>query len=715
MTHNTLPASEDARPRGRWLAVARVAWVVIALVDLVLFVASVPAYWDQLNTICADPSGATCNFTQLNLIKLQALERLGATIETYAAYTLTIHVAASLVFFVVGVLIFWRRSSDWQGLFVSLLLINFGMIGPSGVFSDALTWAYPEIAPLDDAQTLIFPALGLFLVTFPDGRFVPRWSWVIVLLWVVQAIFWYAIDSWPPPLFVAELLLVWGSTLAVQVYRYLRVANTTQRQQTKWVLFGFALGISTIVIEGILTVVFPQFNEPDSRFWLLEGTWVALLFTPIPLSIGIAILRYRLWDIDPIINRTLVYGALTVAVVAIYVLVVGYLGALFRTGSNLFISLLATGVVAVLFQPLRDRLQRGVNHLMYGERDEPYKVLSRLESTLTPDAVLPTVVKTVAEALKLPYAAIELNRDGAFETAAATGRPVDDPLRLPLVYGGETVGRLALGARSGSEDFTPADRRLLDDLVHQVGVAVHAVRLTDEALRLSADLQRSRERLVTAREEERRRLRRDLHDGLGPQLASLTMKAEAARDLLPNDSARADTLLGDLIEQMQTAVADVRRLVYALRPPALDALGLLGAIRSHAAHYDNGGLRIVIEAPEELPPLPAAVEVAAYRIVIEALNNILRHADARNCTVRLALDETAYTLCLEVTDDGRGIGEDRGTGVGLSSMRERAAELGGSCEIEGASSGGTHVLAHLPCTRAEAVEDEATEPNLQET
>src|SRR5919202_547930 len=366
MTQNMLPTSQDARPSGRWLAVARVAWVAVALVDLVLFVASIPAYWEQLNTVCVDPSGTTCNFPQLNPVKLQALERLGGTIGAYAAYTLTIHVAASLAFFIVGALIFWRRSGDWYGLFVSLLLISFGAVGPSAVFSSALTWAHPEIAPLDDAQTLIFPALGLFLLTFPDGRFVPRWSWAIVLLWVAQAVFWDVISSLPPPLFVAELLLTWGSTLAVQVYRYRRVANATQRQQTKWVLFGFALGVSTIVIEGLLTVVFPQFNEPDSRFWLLEGTWVALLFTPIPLSIGIAIMRYRLWDIDPIINRTLVYGALTVAVVAIYVLVVGYLGALFRTGGNLAISLLATGVVAVLLQPLRDRLQRGVNRLMYG-------------------------------------------------------------------------------------------------------------------------------------------------------------------------------------------------------------------------------------------------------------------------------------------------------------------------------------------------------------
>jgi len=382
--------------------------------------------------------------------------------------------------------------------------------------------------------------------------------------------------------------------------------------------------------------------------------------------------------------------------------VVGYLGALFQTGGNLLISLVATGLVAILFQPLRERLQRGVNRLMYGERDDPYGVLSRLgqrlEATLVSDAVLPTVVRTVAEALKLPYVAVEVERNGGFETAAATGESPAEPLRLPLVYGGGTVGRLVLGRRAGEGDFAPADRRLLDDLVRQIGVAVHAARLTDEALGLSADLQRSREKLVSAREEERRRLRRDLHDGLGPQLASLTMRAEAARDLVGTHPGRAEALLGGLIDGAQEAVADVRRLVYALRPPALDALGLVGALRSHASRLE-GGLRVEVEAPEELPPLPAAVEVAAYRIALEAMTNAARHADAKNCAVRLSLDDRAMELV--VADDGRGIGADRGAGVGLHSMRERAEELGGTFAVGPGPAGGTRVEVRLPLADGE--------------
>jgi signal transduction histidine kinase len=555
-------------------------------------------------------------------------------------------------------------------------------------------------------------SLALIPLLFPDGR--PpsrRWHpvvWIaagaIVLGTVSFALMPGPLESYPSvdnPFGIEgtkgafELVLSVGALVIVVtlfagiaslVVRYRR-SRGAERQQLKW--FTYAAALVPFALLG--DTLFPEWA------WLIGGVGVAC----IPVAIGIAILRYRLYDIDLVINRTLVYGALTACVVGIYVLIVGYLGAVFRTG-NLAISLAATGVVAVLFAPLRDLLQRGVNRLMYGERDDPYAVLSRpgqrLEAIFAPAAVLPTAVRTVAESLKLPYAAVEVERSNALEIAAATGKPVGDPLRLPLHYGGETVGRLVLGRRAGEAEFGPLDRRLLDDLTRQIGVAVHAARLTDEAIRLSADLQRSRERLVTAREEERRRLRRDLHDGLGPQLASLAMKAEAARDLLSSDPASSDALLEDITAQTQEAVTDIRRLVYGLRPPALDDLGLTDALKAQAAHGDHGGLRVSVETPdsEALPPLPAAVEVAAYRIAQEAVTNAARHAGARNCTVRISPDEEAGVLRLEVTDDGRGIPVDRSAGIGLASMRERAAELGGACTVEAASSDGTRVVAVLP-------------------
>jgi signal transduction histidine kinase len=187
------------------------------------------------------------------------------------------------------------------------------------------------------------------------------------------------------------------------------------------------------------------------------------------------------------------------------------------------------------------------------------------------------------------------------------------------------------------------------------------------------------------------------------------MKAEAARDLLATDPPRSDALLAEITAQAREAVTDVRHLVYGLRPPALDDLGLLGALRAQAAHGDHNGLRVTIGAPDDLPPLPAAVEVAAYRIVQEAVTNAARHAGARNCTVRITPDEEAGVMHLEVTDDGRGISEDRSAGVGLHSMRERAGELGGSCKIEALPSAGTCVRATLPL----AQEGAAVEPDVR--
>jgi signal transduction histidine kinase len=256
------------------------------------------------------------------------------------------------------------------------------------------------------------------------------------------------------------------------------------------------------------------------------------------------------------------------------------------------------------------------------------------------------------------------------------------------VYQREEIGRLVLSPRAPGEGFSDADRSLLEDLARQAEVAVHAVRLT-------TDLQHSRERLVTTREEERRRLRRDLHDGLGAQLAGLNVQAGALRRLIPRDPDAADELVVELREELRSAIADIRRLVYDLRPPALDDLGLVEALRQLAERYGSKDepLRVVVEAPEDLPNLPAAVEVAVYRVTQEALTNVARHARARTCVVRLVLNED---VALEIVDDGVGIPAQRSAGVGLSSMHERASELGGSCVLQSVPKGGTQVLVRLP-------------------
>jgi signal transduction histidine kinase len=490
--------------------------------------------------------------------------------------------------------------------------------------------------------------------------------------------------------FIGFPMLLVGLGAVISVLVRFRRARGDERQQIKWFASAAVLTVVWIIVFGQSTRGLPE---------AIVALTNLLVIPSVPIATGIAILRYRLYDIDLLINRTLVYGALSVIVVALYVLVVGSLGALLQVQGSLFASLLATGLVAVLFAPLRDRLQRAVNRLMYGHRDDPYMVLSglgeRLETTLAPSAVLPAIVESVAQALKLPYAAITLKRNAqgdSVKVAQYGKKSVGEPLIVALGYQQETVGELILSPRSPGESFSDSDLKLLGDLARQVGVAAHAVRL-------SADLQRSRERLVTAREEERKRLRRDLHDGVGPQLAALILKLETARNLLSHDPKTA-ALLAELSERVRATVSDVRRSVHALRPPALDELGLIPALREGATRYGQNGLRVSVEAPESLPPLPAAVEVATYHIAQEAMTNVIRHAGASTCSIRIALDEEADVLHLEVEDDGRGVGNDHKAGVGTHSMRERAEELGGRCTIEALPLRGTLVSVQLPCWTA---------------
>jgi signal transduction histidine kinase len=408
-----------------------------------------------------------------------------------------------------------------------------------------------------------------------------------------------------------------------------------------------------------------------------------------------AMLRSRLWEIDILINRTLVYGVLTLVIGALYVLIVGALSSIFKIQDDLWVSLLVTGLVAVLFQPLRGRLQQGVNRLMYGQRDEPYTVLSRLsarlETSLAPDAVLPAIVETTAQALKLPYAAILL---GSGESQALGAeypghsekwKQALDLIHFPILYQAETLGELVVAPRAPGESFTEPDERLLADLVRQAGTAIHAVRLT-------VDLQHAREQLVFSLEEERRRLRRDLHDGLGPSLANIAMLTETGRDLYEQDPGQAENILNKAVCQTQEAIEDIRRLVYNLRPPALDELGLITALQEQISEYEHTGTEFQFTAPDSLPQLPAAVEVAVYRIALEAINNVVQHAKAKQCFISLALTET---LDLNIWDDGSGVPVRHHAGVGLQSMRERAAELGGICVIE-SDDHGTTIQVKLP-------------------
>jgi len=484
-------------------------------------------------------------------------------------------------------------------------------------------------------------------------------------------------------------------TLALSVSNYRACADPIKRLQARWVSFAIVISL----LWAVLTYYVPNALEraglvqwpTDLTLLLYNVAWLMAL--SIPIAFAIAILRHRLFDIDLIINRALVYGTLTLFVVGVYVLIVGVIGVALEANGNLWLSLSATGLIAVLFQPLRERVQQRVNRWMYGERDDPYAVLSRLgqqlAGTLAPETLLTSIVETVAHALKLPYVAITMNEaDRAeFVIAAAHGQPlVHDQRVLPLMYQTDQIGQFIVTPRTAHEVFTSSEQHLLTDLARQIGLAVHAVQLT-------ADLQRSRERLITAREEERRRLRRDLHDGVGPTLAALGLKAGSLRHVIPNDPDTAVVQATELRDQIRGVIADIRRAVYALRPPALDELGLIQALREQAAQSTAQGLHVSVEAPEPMPALSAAVEVAVYRITLEALTNVLRHAEARHCQVKLSV---GVDLELTISDDGHGLAESQHSGVGLVSMRERATELGGAFKVESSPAGGTVIRVNLP-------------------
>jgi signal transduction histidine kinase len=628
-------------------------------------------------------------------------------------------------FAILGALVasrFPRNPIGWifltVGLLYALTAMTAAVFSYGSNSSPIYNWAYWFGAWLWIPATIL--PVTFVLLVFPNGHLPsPGWRLVALSAALGLALTVLFVMFYPGPLaswglgtnpfgipqavpildklinFAAAFLAVGViGSLAAYTVRYRR-STGIEREQLKWL--GYAVGINVLVsvLSSIAWRVVPDFSWKQEISIVLTDLGIL----GIAIAAAIAILRHRLYDITLIINRTLVYTALMVGVAALYGLVVGALGALFQARSNLFVSLLATGLAAILVQPMRDGLQRLVNRLMYGERDDPYAVLSRLsrrlEGSLSPEATLPAVVETVAQALKLPYVAISLKREDDFKTAASYGLPGDELVQLPLIYQGEIIGQLRLSTRSPDEPFTPGEQRLLRDIARPIGVTAHSILLTEDLRQLAQDLQRSREELVKSREEERRRLRRDLHDDLGPQLASLKLSLDVARNLVSRDPRAAEALLVDLRTQSQSAIADIRRLVFDLRPPALDELGLVGAIQEYTRRIvSQDGLQIRLNSPKDLRPLPAAVEVAAYRITLEALANFVRHSQGTNCQV--SITKTKDHLQVEISDDGLGLPQHVQPGVGLNSMRERAAELGGTCLIEALSQGGTRVLASLP-------------------
>jgi hypothetical protein len=373
--------------------------MVCALLLLANFVASIPAYYRIMRTVCTLPNQVPCTMpgqpgnasAQLMPDNLQALAHLHLSLATYAASVVTLDVVLSLLYWGVGLLLFWRKSDEGMGLFVSLLLVLYGGTGIIDYFLGAYA---PTPSPLL-LQILLFLISGAqwtglfaFLLIFPTGRFVPRWSWLIILLSDLSFLVFNPtlFPNWAPVLKApvvgaAVNLLELGGPLAIMVYRYVRVFNAVQRQQTKWFVYALAAGLAL----GVIMAALPAVTPVDSPFQLLSATSGPLVLAFIPLGLGVAILRYRLWDIDVIINRTLVYGSLTALLALLYVGLIVALQALFQgvfKQNNDVAIVVSTLVIAALFQPLRHRIQRIIDRRFYRRKYNAARTLAQFSASL---------------------------------------------------------------------------------------------------------------------------------------------------------------------------------------------------------------------------------------------------------------------------------------------------------------------------------------------
>jgi signal transduction histidine kinase len=600
------------------------------------------------------------------LVAVGVLVALAGLADAYSAYALGSGTRGAVA-------ARWVQSLLWDPAF-AVLLVGLPLLFPTGRLPSR---RWRPVATLGAVATVCLVVVS-GLEPGPIGTDLPLQN---PFGWEAGAAALELVDS------VAEALIMLTAVLALgaPIVRYRR-GGTVERCQLQW--FVYAIGL--LVLLSAASAMTDLLPIGDGVGVMLEVGALA----SVPIAIVVAIQRHGLYDVRVAVSRTLVYALLSVAIVVLYGAAVGAAGAAVTDRDVSVLPLLVTVAVAVAFAPSRQRLQAFVDRRLFGWRRDPYVALQelgrRLSSPQDPEEALRSVVNTVREALRLPYAALT---SPTGEMRARSGEPTGEAVRIPMEHAGMPMGHLVVTAPGSHRVLSRPERRLLEDLAQLAAVAMHATDLTGE-------LVRSRQALVDAREDERRRLRRELHDGIGPDLAGLALRLEATAatlDLRPDD-AREEVIA--TARRLTAAVGDVRRIVYDLRPPALDDLGLEQALRQRAAEFGHGDpargrppLHVRFEVEGDLLGLPAALEVAAYRIVSEAMLNTWRHTAARNCTVTLHLGDG---LQVEVSDDGGGLPLTIRPGVGMSSMVERARELGGRCSIGGGPEGGTQILAVIP-------------------
>jgi signal transduction histidine kinase len=478
--------------------------------------------------------------------------------------------------------------------------------------------------------------------------------------------------------------------------------------------FGLAVAGAVLLLPAVLITLVDAGRrlwraaspEREQLGWLLVTVVLALVisatpwpsanavFMLVPLAIAVGVVRHRLLDLQVVVRRALLFVALTGLVVGVFVATTTVLSGI-ADGDGLPVAVSAA-LVAVLLTPARDRLQRGVDRLVYGDRRDPVRAVAGLGRDVARHddaALVPQVLSAVREAVRSPHVAL-LAPDDAVVAGSGTVS-AGSALRLELRVSGRDVGALLVAPRTPRDGWSRADRELLDLLSAQVALVVHAAQLYD-------DLAESRDRVLGATAQERQRLRAELHDGLGPALSGIALGLEAAEVSLATDRARAGALVARLREETQAAGREVRRLVEGLRPVALENTDLAAAVRTFLDGLQEASqLELELEIPGPLPDLAADLDAAAYRIVAEAVTNVVRHSGARRCRVRLEV--VTGELRVLVEDDGHGLPAQPRAGLGLTSMRTRAAELGGTWTARPRQGSGTAIEVRLPLVGRPAV------------
>ncbi len=587
------------------------------------------------------------------------------------------------------------------------------------------------------------PVVGLpvtfLLLLFPDGHLPsPRWRWfarilaaslVIIFLTIVLAPGKFGDDvpafasirnplgiDWLRPVLavtIASLIMlpigVIGSLVAL-VRRYRR-AEGIERLQLRW-LVSAASVVAVLYTVALLIGITGTWSSSTQPGWMTVLQNISVFsFGLIPIAIGVSVLRYHLFDIDVVINRALLVGALAVFITVVYVAVVVGVGAVVGSRADPILSAAAAAIVALAFQPARRRAQRFADKLVYGERAAPYEVLSefsdRLGNAYANEDLLPRMARALAGGTGAVRADVwvrigdQLVSEGRWPQDAEALPPIaatDDDvgevsateIREPIRHQGELLGALSIVKRPG-ESITPTEDNLVRDLASQAGLVMRNVALTEQLMDHIEQLRASRQRLVHAQDEERRKLERNLHDGAQQQLVALSVKLRLAEGLVDRDTEKTKAMLADLQTETTQAIEDLRDLARGIYPPLLADKGLVAALEAQAR---KGSVATSVAA-QNVARYPQQVEAAVYFCALEALNNVAKYSRASSAEVRLA--QTDGHLTFEVSDDGVGFDSGRTSyGTGLRGMADRVEAIGGVLEIRSAPGEGTSVTGRIP-------------------